>query len=347
MSDLLFCGVEGGVTQSTVVLCNGTGAVLSTTKGPGTNFLLIGMEEVQARILVMTQEAMKKANIPLETPIKCICMSLSGAIEKSVIEILQDKFKSTGLAEEYFICEDTLAPIAAVSDNGGAVLIAGTGSNALVMNPDGTRVSCGGWGHLLGDEGSAYGISHMALKIYYDDEDGLRHAPNGYSTDVLWRTIQKHFNIKTRLDMLPHLYTDFEKNKIAKLCQELAVAAEKGDPLSQWLFRKAGSLIAKHLVVVSKGASKELTECEGGLMVVCVGSVWKSWNLLKPGFVGEIDDSEWKPYSFSLVTLTDDTAPAKGAAFLAAKRIYHNLPRDSSSHFQVFHRYKKGAHFGS
>lgn len=83
-------------------------------------------------------------------------LSLSGCeTEETNQELVQGlRADYPNLSENYAIGSDTEGSVATTSNRGGITCIAGTGSNTLLINPDGTRVQCGGWGYLLGDEGS-------------------------------------------------------------------------------------------------------------------------------------------------------------------------------------------------
>ena len=50
--------------------------------------------------------------------------------------------------------------------------------------------------------------------------------------------------------------------------------------------------LGKHILALSGYIGKDLREGEGGLNIVCVGSVWKSWDLLKDGFLEGMKDQE-------------------------------------------------------
>lgn len=83
-------------------------------------------------------------------------MSLSGGEQYEAQERIKNGLSSysPSISESYYVCTDTFGPVAAAFPLGGMVLISGTGSNCELINPDETTHRCGGWGHMLGDEGS-------------------------------------------------------------------------------------------------------------------------------------------------------------------------------------------------
>lgn len=139
--------------------------------------------------------------------------------------------------------------------------------------------------------------------------------------------------------LLEPFYSNFDKAFIASLCKSLAELARKGDKLAISFFEEAGRDLARALAAVIKKASPKLTSRNGGIHVLCVGSVWLSWDLLKFGFVNHIE-KQTDIKELSLVKLT--TTMAVGAAYMAADRCNLSLDRHYERNYTVFYTYKRG-----
>lgn len=130
-----------GATHSTLIIANGNGDVVAKVNGDGTNHWMVGIPEVGRRIAAMASEAKRSANIPDSVKLKCIGLSLSGCEQDSTNALLEEEIRKEfpDLAEKYVVCSDTLGSILTVSNLGGVVIIAGTGSNAFLRNPNGGK----------------------------------------------------------------------------------------------------------------------------------------------------------------------------------------------------------------
>ncbi|XP_028131932.1 N-acetyl-D-glucosamine kinase [Diabrotica virgifera virgifera] len=338
MSRKLIGGIEGGATHSNAIILDSSGNILGQAPGPGTNHHLAGMKEAQKRIAQLVDAAKSKANISLDTKLDALGLSLSGCEQEETNNILKKGLLEDypNLAEKVLVASDTEGSVAATSKTGGVVCIAGTGSNTLLINPNGSRVQCGGWGNLLGDEGSAWNISHMAIKTCFDELDNFEKSP--HPIGAVWDVIRSHFKIKIQADILDYFYANFDKAFIASLAKKISeLATRKNDPLAQHIFSKAGSSIAQNITAVVLKADPKLTDREGGIHITCVGSVWHSWELLKPGFLKYLATTNVK----ELTLMRLDVESGVGAAYLASDKLGLSLDRDYSKNYKILFHYLK------
>lgn len=302
----------------------------------------MGMTECINLLNQIVKDALNKSGkYPVTTKLKCLGLCLSGCEEEESNALLKEGIINSfpGLSEDYVVCSDTVAPIAVAHSNGGAVIISGTGSNALLVNPSGKEARCGGWGHILGDEGSAYWIAFQAVKTCLDCHDDFLPLPKNATIDTTWRLVKEHFNIESRFELLKPFYANFSKPKIAQLCEKLSIEARNGDALCKYLFEDAGVQLAKMVQSLYKKAEVSLLEAPGGLPIVCSGSVWKSWDLVKPGFERQLHvNDRVKVKELSLIKLK--TGHATGAAYLAAKHIKYPFPVKNKDTSYVFYHFK-------
>jgi N-acetylglucosamine kinase-like BadF-type ATPase len=117
----------------------------------------------------------------------------------------------------------------------GIVVAAGTGSFATGIDSQGKVVQTGGWGPLLGDEGSGYAIGKDAVRAI------VAAAETNGSPTLLSELILKHFQIHNYIELRSLIYrsTNYQ-NEISALVPFVLKAAQMKDKIAQTILSQAG-----------------------------------------------------------------------------------------------------------
>jgi N-acetylglucosamine kinase-like BadF-type ATPase len=103
-------------------------------------------------------------------------------------------------------------------------IVAGTGSIALALNREGKDARAGGWGYLLGDEGSAFRTGLLGLRAACRAADGV-----GESTALL-PLLLKELGTTDAREFIPAVYRGkWDKAALARLAPIVLGAAASGD----------------------------------------------------------------------------------------------------------------------
>ncbi len=143
------------------------------------------------------------------------------------------------------------ALVGALGSRRGILLIAGTGSIALGCDSEGKLHRSGGWGHILGDEGSAYEVGREGLVAAVRARDG-----RGPATSLLESAIA-HFSVEEAFGLIPAVYEHFDKAAIAGFARKVGAARDSGDGMAAAIMSRAADELALLVtsVAVQLGAS--------------------------------------------------------------------------------------------
>ncbi|NMB44844.1 MAG: ATPase [Firmicutes bacterium] len=251
-------GIDGGGSTTTAVLADGTGKVVGAGQGGASNYQTIGLEtacdSLSAAIMAAIDDAGVNSSVTasdLEANL-VIMLGLAGADRPWDKARLQAALKPKLPIQPAQLLIENDARIAlagAAGNRPGIILIAGTGSIALGIDQEGRQVRAGGWGPILGDEGSGYSIGRAALTAILREYDG-RGRPTSLTKRVL-----SQLDITNPEELIPLVYQGpLKRPKIARLAEVVLDEASQGDPVSQYLITTA----AQELVDIAGAVIKRL-----------------------------------------------------------------------------------------
>lgn len=156
MTDEAVLGIDIGGSSSRARLVV-DGRLVAEANGPGANVALIDAKLVEQRLT----ELIAKLGSP--RPAAC-CAGAAGSEVPAARRRLEELLARLLPGTKVLVVHDTRLILAAANVDAGIALIAGTGSVAFARNADRHEARVGGWGWMLGDEGSGAWIVRAALR---------------------------------------------------------------------------------------------------------------------------------------------------------------------------------------
>lgn len=272
-------GIDGGGTNCRAAIVNDSGDVLAEGQAEAANFLRVGLERAVAHIKSAVHQACERAGIN-PAQITAACIGLAGVSHPDHNRQMLNALKEVLPIPDISLETDARVALAGATGNkAGVVVIAGTGSIACGINDRGRFARSGGWGPIMGDEGSGSYIGRRALEAVMMAWD-YRGKPTSMMDPVL-----KHFGVGSPPELTTVIYDSSSKEKgevqakIAQLSRIAVRAAQEGDSVAREILTDAAEELAKTAIAVIEQLRME----HETFRVAYVGGVFEAGELiLKP-----------------------------------------------------------------
>jgi glucosamine kinase len=300
MATLAVIGIDGGGTYTRALVMDESERELGRSEGgPALTDRAMTPVDIDA-VSAAAERAAAEAKVRL--PVDALCAGFAGVGREVERKTVEEAFSARGLARSVSVITDGEAAFFdAFGDGPGLLLVSGTGSLAWGRSEDGRQARVGGWGTLLGDEGSGYDIGRSALRAAARAADG-----RGAETALLSRLMEQVG--AEQPDRLIPWAIGATKSAIAALAPTVCEVAEEGDGPARDIVTAAIGALTVHAATLLE----KLAPWSAAPGIALVGGMLAPAGPLRAGLVESLVGLE-------CVVLEEPIEPVRGAARFALR----------------------------
>ena len=237
-------GIDAGGTKTVCQLADENGEVLAEARRGGANLQASGELEVEKVLHQVMEEAIGDHDVRPAA----VCLGIAGVDRPDDARAVREIMRRIGYKARILVVNDALVALeAGAPAQSGVVVIAGTGSIAYGRNDRNEAARAGGWGYMLGDEGSGYWIGRAAVRAV------LREADRRGPATLLTGLLLNYYGVSRAQDLIHHVYQGtLRPAAIASLAQCVQGAFSDGDPVALGILRGAADQLESAALSVAR-----------------------------------------------------------------------------------------------
>ncbi|MEP7146290.1 MAG: BadF/BadG/BcrA/BcrD ATPase family protein [bacterium] len=299
-----YIGIDSGGTKCEILISSAPGnnrdlEILYNRSYKGIHYSVAGVNLYSSKISEFIKKSLNSENLNLKDCRK-ICIGIAGARENKDRSSLKISFEKKLGFKNILITTDAMTALyGAFEGNEGIILISGTGS-VLYGFSNGKINRVGGWGRIIGDEGSGYWIGKRALNLVMKEYDKGRGRKS-----MLADKLYEEFRIDNKNAVEKVFNENFEIQRIAPLVIE---CAENKCVISLEIVNEAvGDLMEQIRTFLNVSKRKRI------IKIAFIGSIIENKNILSDKLKNEISN-------LKIVQIVPKKhSPSYGAVLLASE----------------------------
>lgn len=245
-------GIDGGGTKTICVAADLDGRIIGKGVSGPANYLKEGLYTSKMSLSEAIERALQEAGRD-RLSVQMVCAGIAGMGRSNDRLIMKKSFAEIVPNARLILETDAFITLVGATEYlPGVIVISGTGSIAMGLNEQGEVARAGGWGHILGDEGSGYDIARRGMAAALHDYDG-----RGPET-LITKMIVDELYLANVEELIGLFYgSESSPRRIAGIYPLVLEAAEEGDMVASNLIEQAASALTEAAVAVIRKLGME------------------------------------------------------------------------------------------